>query len=92
MARRQSRATKRREPSLPRHEPASQLREKILHHVAVDVGQAEAAALEEVDQARVVDPQQVQEGGLQVVHVYRAGGEVILTGAKLQPPGAGAGR
>ena len=37
--------------------------------MAVDVGEAEAAALVEIGQLFVVDAQQVKDGGLQIVHV-----------------------
>jgi hypothetical protein len=40
-----------------------------LDDVAVDVGQPEIAALEAVGQPLVVEAQQVQDGGLQVVDV-----------------------
>ena len=39
------------------------------HHVAGHVGQAEVAALEAVGELRVVDAQQVQHRGVQVVNV-----------------------
>src|SRR4051794_27477457 len=40
-----------------------------LDDLAVDVGQAEVATLEAVGQARVVDAQEVQQRGLEVVDV-----------------------
>ena len=45
------------------------LREQLLHDLAVHVGQAEVAALEAVGQLRVVDAEQVQDRGVQVVDV-----------------------
>ena len=41
----------------------------VLHHLAGDVGQAEVAALEAVGQPLVVDAEQVQDRGVQVVDV-----------------------
>jgi hypothetical protein len=43
------------------------LREQFLYHLAVHVRQAEVAPLEAVGQLRVIDAEQVQDGGLQIV-------------------------
>ncbi len=43
----------------------------------MDVGQAEVAALEPVGQLRVVDAEQVQDRGLEVVDVDRVLGDVV---------------
>ena len=47
----------------------SYLREDLLHHLAMHVGQAEVAALVAIGQPRVVDAQQVQDRGVQVMDV-----------------------
>ena len=46
------------------------------HHLAVDVGEAELAALVAVGHALVVDAAKVQDGGLVVVHMDRVAGDV----------------
>src|SRR5260370_10419936 len=46
--------------------PPARSSQKLLHHVALHVRQAELAAHVAVGQARVVHPQAVQNGGLQV--------------------------
>ncbi len=50
-----------------RMEPAGRSGKDVPDHVSVDVGESEVAALETVGQSFVVDAQQVQEGGLEVV-------------------------
>ncbi len=45
------------------------LRNHFLHDVAVHVGQAKTAALKLERQPLVIDSQQVQDRGLEVVHV-----------------------
>ena len=45
--------------------------------VPLDIGQAEVAALVAVGQARVVDPQEVEDGGVQVVDVDRVLDDVV---------------
>ena len=47
----------------------SQLSKDFPHHLAVYVRQAEGAALERVGEVLVVEAEQVQDGGLQVVNV-----------------------
>ena len=44
-------------------------RENFPHDATVDVGQPEIAALEAVGEPFVVDPQAVQDGGIQIVDV-----------------------
>jgi hypothetical protein len=44
------------------------LRDEVVQHGARDVGQAEVAAAATVGQRGVVDAEQVQDGGVQVVH------------------------
>ena len=44
--------------------------EQFFHDLAVDVGEAEAAALEFEGQALVIDAQQVHQGGIEVVHMH----------------------
>src|SRR5262245_51769902 len=51
--------------------------QNFLHHVAVHIGQPEVAALEPEREPFVVDPQQVQHGRLEVVHVHRLVGNVV---------------
>ncbi len=46
-----------------------QLRKQLLHHLAADVGQPEVAALEAIGQLEMVEAEQVQDRGLQVVDV-----------------------
>ena len=55
--------------------------------VAVDVGQAEVAALEAVGQLGVVEAQQVQDRGLQVVDV-----DAVLDGVEAELVGLADGR
>src|SRR5207248_8781125 len=43
---------------------------QIVDHMPVHVRQAEAAALEEVGEAGVVDPQEMEDGRLEVVDVH----------------------
>src|SRR5690606_3087677 len=47
------------------------LRQNVLHHLAMHIGQAEVAPLEFERQPRVIDPQQMQDRRLQVVNVDR---------------------
>ena len=54
------------ESKFPLHRP---LRQNLLHHLAVHVGQAVVAALEAVGQPLVIEAEQVQDRGLQVVDV-----------------------
>ena len=41
----------------------------VFDYLAFYIGEPELAALEQVSQLLVVDPQQVQDGRLQIVHV-----------------------
>ena len=50
--------------------------EKIVHDVAVDVGQAEVAAHEAVGQLLVIEAELVQPSRLQVMHVDGVLGDV----------------
>src|SRR5262245_25076681 len=50
---------------------SSRIPEDPPHHFSVHVGQAEVPPLELEGQPLVVDPQQAEDGGLEVVHVYR---------------------
>ena len=59
-----------REPAIQTAVLASS-REHLLHDLAVHVGEPEVAALEAVGQLLVIDPHQVQDGGLQVVDRHR---------------------
>ena len=43
--------------------------QRVFDHVAVDVGQAEVAALEAVGEPLVIQPELVQHGRVQAVHV-----------------------
>ena len=42
---------------------------KVFHHFALDIGQAEIAALETVGQFRVIESEQMQQRRVQIVHV-----------------------
>src|ERR1041384_6019412 len=50
--------------------PVFRLRQKILYYRAGDVCQTEVSALETVGQLGVVEAQQMQDGGVQIVHVH----------------------
>ena len=50
--------------------------EEGFHHLAVDVGETEVAALEAEGELFVVDAEQMQDGGVQVVHVNLVLGDV----------------
>ena len=52
-------------------------RQQVADHVAGDVGEAEVAAAEAIGQPLVVDAEQVQDGGVQVVDVDRVRGDVV---------------
>ena len=45
------------------------LRQQLRHEFAMHVGQAEVAALETIGQLRVVEAEQVQDGGVEVADV-----------------------
>lgn len=51
--------------------------EDLTNHVAVDVGQAIVAALEAVSETLVVEAEQVENGGVQVVDVNRVLDDVV---------------
>ncbi len=55
-------------------------RQQLVHNMPMHVGEPEAAALVLEGELRVVDAQQVQDGGLQVVDVDGAGREVVFRG------------
>ena len=50
--------------------------EDPFHHVAMDIGQPEVAALEAVRESRVIDAEAVQERGVEIVDVDRIAGDV----------------
>ncbi len=52
----------------------------LFHHVAVDVGQAVVAALVFVGEPGVVDAEQVEQRGLQIVDVDRTGRVLVPCG------------
>src|SRR5207237_269724 len=52
------------------------LRKNVLDHLAVDVGQPEVAAGMAIRQLLVIEPEQMQDGGLHVVDVDRLVGDV----------------
>ena len=58
-----------------------------LHHAAVDIGQPEVAAAVAVGQPLVVDAQQVQDRGVQVVDV-----DAVLDGVHAELVGGAVGR
>ena len=49
---------------------ADALGQKLLHHISMHVGQTEWPALEPVGQLGVIEAQQMQDRGVQVVHVH----------------------
>ena len=51
------------------HLPEGVLRKDRLHHFTMHVGEAELAALEAEGEPLVVDAEQVQDGGLKVMHM-----------------------
>ena len=42
----------------------------VFHHVSVDIGQAEVAALVLVGELLMINPELVEQGGVEVVHVH----------------------
>src|SRR5579864_6812161 len=42
--------------------------EQLLHHLALDVGQSKVSALEAICQARVIEAQTVEQGGVEIVN------------------------
>src|SRR5438128_6406421 len=55
--------------------PCKLSRQQLRHDSAVDIGQPVVAALETVDELGVVEAEQVQYGGLQVVDMYLITGD-----------------
>src|SRR4051794_28213960 len=53
------------------------LNQNLPNNVAVHVGQTVVAALIFERQARVIDAQQMEDGGVQVVHMHGVGGDVV---------------
>src|SRR5690348_15478226 len=51
--------------------------EHLFHHVAANISEAEIASLEFVRQAKMINTQAMQDGGLQVVDVYRIFEDII---------------
>src|SRR5581483_9471900 len=49
--------------------------QNIIDHMAVNIGETETAALVQVSQALVVNAKLMEDRGLKVMHVDRAGGE-----------------
>ena len=64
----------------------SYLDQKFPDDLAADVGQAEVAALEAVGQPRVVEAEQVQDRGVQVVDV-----DLVLDGVEAEVVGLAVG-
>ena len=65
------------------------LRNQILHDLPMHIRQAEAAALVEVGQAFVVNAQQAQHGGVEVVNVDAALRDVVTEIVRLAIDQAG---
>src|SRR5437660_11157424 len=55
----------------------------VLYNLPVHVGEAEIPALEAVGQLRVVDPQAVQDGGVQVMHMDGVVDDVVAEVVRL---------
>ncbi len=51
--------------------------QNLFHHVAMDVRQAEIAALEPIGQPLVIDPEAVQQRGVEIVNMDRILGDVV---------------
>ena len=68
--------------SCPRAGAGTELGKDLLDDLAVHVGQPEVAAGVAIDQPRVVDPHQVQDRGVIIVHVHGVGHDVdaVLVG------------
>ena len=53
------------------------LSQNRLDHLAVDIGQAVVTALEFEGQFRVIDAEAMEDGGVEVMDVYRVAGDVV---------------
>ena len=51
--------------------------QEFLHNFARDIGEAEVPALELVSESSMIDPEAMQDRGLQVMHVHRISHDVI---------------
>src|SRR5690606_35541495 len=51
-------------------------RQKLLHHFTMHIGKAKIAPLEAIGQPGMIEPEQVQDGGVQVVHMHLVRGRV----------------
>ena len=69
----------------------NQLNKDILYHVAVHVGEAEVAALVAVGEFAVIDPELVQDGGVEVMDVHCAWGPLVPGGLGLEHVAVGIG-
>src|SRR5437868_6295871 len=49
--------------------PAPPLRQQPFDHIAVDVGEPKVTALEAVGEAFVIEPQAMEDGGVEIVNV-----------------------
>src|SRR5688572_22906222 len=54
-----------------------ELRENLLHDAAMDIGEAEVAAIVAIGEFFVIEAEQVQDGGVEVVHVDLFGDGVV---------------
>ena len=64
------------------------LSQQLLHDISVDVGESEIPSLEAISKSLVIEPQQMKDRGLQIVDMYRVGGDVeskIVGGAVGEP-------
>ena len=52
------------------------LSDDLADNFAFDIGQPEIAALESIGEARVIEAQEMKNGGLQIVYVYTVAGDV----------------
>ena len=68
------------------------LAQNRLDHLAIDVCQAKVAAGIAINQSGVVEPHQVQNGGVKIVHVNRFfhGANTVLVGRAVDIPGPNA--
>ena len=57
--------------TLGSNEPRQLLRHDVVDYFAADIGQAEIATLEAISQSRVVEAQQIQNRGLQIMRMDR---------------------
>ena len=65
-----------------------QLRQQRLHNFAVDVGEAEVAALVAVGELRVLDAHEVQDRRVEVVHMHGVADDVVAVVVRLAVRGA----